>query len=119
MTDDQKDKCHLIIHGAAASAAAVGGGMAQIPLADHLVITPIQIAMIIALGEVFGQHVTDSAAKGVALGMAAQFTGRAVSQVLFGWIPLFGNAINASTAAGLTEAVGWAVVSRLDKGDHL
>ena len=33
--------------------------------------------------------------------------GRAVSQVLVGWIPFVGNAINASTAAALTESVGW------------
>lgn len=30
-----------------------------------------------------------------------------VSQVLVGWIPGLGNAINASTAAALTESVGW------------
>jgi uncharacterized protein (DUF697 family) len=25
-----------------------------------------------------------------------------------GWLPGFGNAINAATAAALTEAIGWA-----------
>lgn len=39
--------------------------------------------------------------------MAAATVGRAVSQVLVGWIPGLGNAINASTAAALTESVGW------------
>jgi uncharacterized protein (DUF697 family) len=28
--------------------------------------------------------------------------------VQVGWVPGLGNAINATTAAGLTEAVGWA-----------
>ena len=39
--------------------------------------------------------------------VTAATVGRAVSQVLVGWIPGLGNAINASTAAALTESVGW------------
>jgi uncharacterized protein (DUF697 family) len=31
-----------------------------------------------------------------------------LSQALVGWIPGVGNAINAATAAALTEAIGWA-----------
>lgn len=38
---------------------------------------------------------------------SASTVGRAASQLLLGWIPGFGNAINASTAAALTESVGW------------
>lgn len=38
---------------------------------------------------------------------SASTVGRAASQVLVGWIPFVGNAINASTAAALTESVGW------------
>lgn len=34
--------------------------------------------------------------------------GRGISQVLVGWIPGYGNAINATTAAAVTEAIGWA-----------
>jgi len=119
MTSDQNDSCHLIIHGASASAAAVAGGLAQLPLADSAVLVPIQIAMVVALGKVFNVHLTDSAAKGAVLSLAAGYTGRAVSQILVGWIPGIGNVINASTAAALTEAVGWAVVSKFDRGDKL
>lgn len=117
MTADQKERCHLIIHGASVSAGAVGAGLAQIPLADHAVIMPIQIAMVVGLGKVFGQHLTDSAAKGFVLASIGTLVGRGASQVLLGWIPILGNAINASTAAGLTEALGWAVANRLDKGE--
>jgi uncharacterized protein (DUF697 family) len=117
MTTDQKEKCHIIIHGAATAAAAVGGGLAQIPLSDSAVLIPLQIAMIISLGQVFDVHLTDAAAKGIALGTVGSFVGRAVSQILVGWIPGIGNVINASTAAGITEALGWATVEKFDHGE--
>lgn len=116
MTDDQKEKCHLIIHSASTAAAGVGAGLAQIPLSDNAVIMPIQIAMIIGLGKVFHQNITDSAAKGLALASIGTLIGRGTVQVLLGWIPVLGNAINATTAAGITEALGWAVANNLDNG---
>lgn len=117
MTDDQRQKCHVIIHTASTATAAVGAGLAQLPLTDHAVIVPIQVTMIVSLGAVFDVHVTDSVAKGIALGMAAFFVGRAASQILLGWIPVLGNAINAATAAGITEAMGWAVANKFAKGE--
>ncbi|MBS4879931.1 MAG: hypothetical protein KH138_06445 [Firmicutes bacterium] len=41
--------------------------------------------------------------------------GRGISQTLVGWIPGLGNAINAGTAAGLTEAIGWILADDFDK----
>lgn len=117
MTNSQRESCHLIIHGASGSVAAIAAGLAQLPCADNVAIIPIQVTMVIALGNVFGQHITDSAARGVVLSMAAAYGGRAVSQVLVGWIPVFGNMINASTAAGLTEVIGWAVADKFSKGE--
>ena len=38
------------------------------------------------------------------------------SQVLVGWIPGIGNAINATTAAGITEAMGWLLAKEFDEG---
>ena len=32
--------------------------------------------------------------------------------MLVGWIPGFGNAINATTAAGITETLGWTVANQ-------
>ncbi len=112
---EQKIKCNAIIHGASASAGAAGTGLAQIPLADSAIITPIQIGMIVALGKVFGQEISKSAAKAILAGMAAAFAGRGISQVLVGWIPGVGNAVNAATAATITEAVGWMAVDNFSK----
>ena len=115
---DQMKKCNAIIHGASVAAGGVGTGMAQIPLADNTIITPIQIGMIIALGKVFDQRVSKSAATAILGSMAASFVGRGVSQVLVGWIPFFGNAINTATAAGLTETIGWVVVDNFSKNQY-
>src|SRR3954469_17594941 len=117
MTDDQREKCHFIIHGASTAAAGIGAGLAQVPLSDNALLVPLQAGMIVSLGLVFEVHVADSAAKGIVMGMLASYVGRAASQVLLGWIPGVGNAINAATAAGVTESMGWTVASRFDKGE--
>lgn len=117
MTEDQRTKCHTIIHSASIAAAAVGAGLAQLPVADNTIIVPIQVTMTIALGKIFNQHITDSVANGLVLGSAGTFFGRSVSQILICWIPVVGNVINATTAAGITEAIGWAITDKFDRDE--
>ena len=104
---EQRGKCHAIIHAASASAGAVGAGLAQIPCSDNAVIVPIQAAMTIGLGRVFGIELSDCAARAAVASAASTLVGRCLAQVLVGWIPVVGNIINAGTAASLTEAMGW------------
>lgn len=111
----QAEKIHAIIHGAAAAAAAVGGGLAQAPGSDTAVITPIQAAMVIALGAEHGAPLSKSAAAEMILPFSAAALGRGVSQFALGWFPGLGNAVNAATAAGLTEAIGWAAHAYLSE----
>lgn len=115
MTSEQRSKCHAIIHSASASAAAVGGGLAQIPCSDNAIITPIQLAMTISLGRVFGLDLGDSSAKAALASVAGATVGRAASQVLLGWIPIAGNLINAGTAASVTETIGWMLAEDFAK----
>lgn len=115
MTNQQKKKCHAIIHTASASAATVGAGLAQLPGSDNAIIVPIQITMIISLGSVFGKRLSKSAAAASLATATATVAGRAISQFFLGWIPVLGNAINATTAAGITETIGWAIASDFDK----
>ena len=110
LTCEEKEKCGSIIHLASGAAALVGSGMAQIPLSDAVLIAPIQIKMITAIGDVFDVKMTESAAKGLFASLSASCVGRAASQIFFGWVPVLGNIVNAGTAAGLTEAVGWLAV---------
>lgn len=116
MTEQQKKECHGIIHTASVAAGGVGAGLAQVPGSDNLIITPIQLTMTISLGRVFGRSLTESTAK-AALGSAAASTvGKTAAQMLVGWIPGFGNVINASMAAAITEALGWLIAKEFDEG---
>lgn len=115
MTKDEQKKCHAIIHAASAAAGGVGAGLAQIPGSDNTVITPIQLTMTISLGKVFGLTLGESSAKAALASVAAGTIGRTLSQLLVGWIPGVGNAINATTAAGLTETIGWILAKEFDE----
>ena len=109
MTNKQKIMCNSIIHSASAAAAAVGAGLAQIPLSDSAVLIPIQTGMVIGLAKVFEFELDEGAAKATVATTAATLVGRGISQILVGWIPSIGNVINGSTAAAVTESMGWLV----------
>jgi len=111
-------KCHAIIHASSLSAAAVGAGLAQLPCSDNLVITPIQLSMTVALGRVFGIELTESAAYASIVSVSAAAIGRAASQVAVGWFPIAGNVVNACTALGLTETIGWLLVEDFAKQSY-
>lgn len=111
MTNSQQQKCHAIIHGAATVCAGIGGGMAQMPGSDNALIIPVQVGMIISLAAVFSIELSEAAAKATLATATASFVGRGISQVLLGWIPGFGNALNAATAFAVTESIAWAVAN--------
>lgn len=120
MTDDQVVKCNVAIH--TASAAAGAEAFIPIPGVDAVPITATQITMIIALGKVFDQKITESAAKAVIGAAASTFVGRSLVKL----IPIAGWAASAAVAAGVTEAIGWTAAvdfanqaSKLKQLDHV
>ncbi len=115
MTQKEIIACNGIIHAASTAAGAIGAGLAQIPTSDNLIIAPIQIAMAISLGAVFGINIDKSQAKALAASSAATVVGRAASQVAAGWIPVAGNIINAATAVTVTEAIGWIMAEEFER----
>lgn len=115
MTDSERSKCHAIIHSTATLAGGVGAGLAQLPTSDNALLIPLQVGMIISLGAVFSMELTESAARATLATTSASLVGRGVSQVLCGWIPIIGNIINACTASGITEIIGWAVANSFAK----
>ena len=116
-TRDQR--VHAIIHtasAASAASAAVGAGLAQLPGSDAPVLIGIQSAMIIGVASEHQCSLDQVAATKFLLTFTARMAGRGLSQLLVGWLPGWGNAINAATAAGLTEAVGWAADAYFARG---
>lgn len=107
MTNEQHDKCQLIIHSAAVSAGAAGA--LPIPGSDAIPIAAIQTAMIIGLGSVFDKRITESIAVSMAGRLMAESAGKVVAGGLIKLIPGVGSVVNASVAFTITEAMGWEV----------
>lgn len=118
MTGVQKSKCHKIIHTAAASGAAIGAGMAQLPGMDVPILIGIEMTMTISLGTVFGININESTAKSLVIAATGTAAGRGIAQAMVGWIPGWGNAINAGTAATLIETLGWAIAKDFANGKN-
>ena len=116
MTSEQRIAVNTAIHTASVAAATVGGGLAQVPGSDSVPIIAIQTTMVIAIGRAFGKNLDESAAKAAVGTGLATLVGRGLSQFLVGWIPGIGNMLNATTAAGVTEALGWAIAADFEKG---
>ena len=115
MNKRQKILCNTIIHTASAAAASVGAGLAQIPGSDNTVIVPIQLMMTISLGKVFGMKLSKSSAISLMGASTTTLVGRTASQLLAGWIPIAGNVINATTAATVTEGLGWILAKEFEE----
>ena len=115
----QSKKIHGIIHTAAATCASVGAGLAQVPGSDAAAIVPMQTAMISAIAAEHGVGLSKAVAADLLLTFAATTSGRLVSQVLVGWVPGIGNVINASTAAAITELIGWTAHRYFEKAERI
>lgn len=111
MPKELEKKCHKAIHSATAAAATAGA--IPIPMSDAIPITAAQIGMVIALGKIFDFTLTQSAAKSIVGVGLTQQAGRAIASNILKAIPgvgtITGGVVGASTAAALTEALGWVI----------
>ena len=82
------------------------------------ILMSLQTAMIIAIAAEHDCTITKANAKSILLTLPAGYGGRALSQFLIGWIPFYGNAINASTAMAITETIGWLADAHFSNGDN-
>ena len=114
MTNEETLKCNGIIHTASVAAAGIGAAN-PFPLGDTVPITGFQVTMIIELGQVFDITLTEAMAKSAVSGWALSIFGRSLAQVVASFFPGGGNAVNAATAAALTEAIGWGMANQFDK----
>ena len=125
MTEEQKTKCHWIIHSAATAAAGSAAALAQAPGTDNAVFVGIMGAMAASLAVVFDIDIENSSTSHawdiVVMTIMAQVGGamlsRTVSQWLVGWIPVAGNAINSASMAAMVEFVGWKIAEAYDNDE--
>ncbi|EKV00795.1 uncharacterized protein associated with GTPases [Leptolyngbya sp. PCC 7375] len=85
----------------AATLAAV-----PLPFATMPAITALQVSMIVALGQLYGQRLSFSQAGGVASTIAGGFLAQAIGRELIKLIPGLGSVVAASWAAAYTWALG-------------
>ncbi|MCS6864634.1 MAG: GTPase [Gemmataceae bacterium] len=116
----KKKQAHLIVAGAAASAAAVGA--TPIPFSDAALIVPIQVGMLAGITATFGLSFNEgflaSLVGSVITGAGATMVGRGIVGGLLKLIPgvgsVVGGVISASTAAAITTAFGEAYIAALE-----
>jgi uncharacterized protein (DUF697 family)/predicted GTPase len=88
----------------------MAGTLAAVPLpfATMPVLTALQVAMIGAIGQLYGQVLSPSQAGGVVSAIAGGFLAQAIGRELVKFIPGFGSVIAASWAGAYTWALGEA-----------
>lgn len=123
MPKELKKKCQVAIRSATAASAAAGA--IPIPMSDAIPITATQIGMIIAIGKAFDITLSESVAKSLIGVGVTQSAGRAIVSNILKALPgvgtVAGGVIGASTAAALTEALGWVIADdfyRMSQGEE-
>ncbi|GAA9203009.1 hypothetical protein BTM368_07300 [Helicobacter pylori] len=113
MIDEGKTIIHL------ASVAAGGVGLSPIPFSDALAIAPIQAGMIYNMNDAFGMDLEDSVAASLITGLlgvtAVAQVGRTLVNGLLKFIPVVGSVAGSTTAAVITEGIGFAYLKVLKK----
>jgi len=115
MNEEQKKKCHYIIHSHAIAAGA--GNAVPVPglgvATDLVTIT----AMTMSLCAVFGGNLTEEAAKAVAI---ASFKNamlkqpiKVITKEVSKFIPFLGQAVAPTISIVIIEAVGWSIADEL------
>ena len=115
MTDEQRSKCHAIIHS---SAAACGGGnLIPVPGLGVAADVAAMTAMTMSLAGVFGGSISEGVAKNMAV-VALKRTMlkqpiKTIGKELGKFIPFFGQIFAATVSAGMIEAAGWSLAEEL------
>jgi uncharacterized protein (DUF697 family)/predicted GTPase len=116
----KKSQAHLIVAGAAATAAAVG--LVPIPFSDAALLVPIQVSMLAGITAAFGLSFNEgflrSLIASAVTASGATMAGRAIVGGLLKLVPgagtIVGGVIAGATAAALTTAFGKAYIATLE-----
>ncbi len=124
MTEEQRNKCHAIIHTASVTAGGIGVATAKVPVpgAGSAALVPVQAAMIVSLGVVFHVSLDKSVATTILSEVIASQAGKAIANTALGFvggkIPFAGEAISGTVAAGMTESLGWLIADNFAEGKY-
>ncbi|WP_462178366.1 hypothetical protein [Pseudoalteromonas gelatinilytica] len=115
MHPEQSKQCKYIIHCHAAAAAA--GNVVPVPgfgIATDIV---AMTSMCMQLSTVFGSHINDDVAKGLAIIAIKQTTLKqpikVLSKELAKFAPFLGQLVSPTISASMLEAAGWNLANEL------
>lgn len=121
MTDEERGKCHWIIHTAAVATA--GPIVFPVPGLGVAADMTVMATMAVSLAAVFGKELTTASATGLAYGtmknVICQQPSKYLKKELAKVIPFFGQAISAGISVALTEAAGWQLADSFDRDRQL
>lgn len=100
----KRDMARPVIAAAAAAAAATAA--VPIPIADAVVLAPIQMAMMGRIAAIYDLELKSMLSGSAIAQLGAQIAGRALARSFIKLIPGAGNAVNAAVAFALTGATG-------------
>ena len=116
MTNEEKSKCHIIIH--AATAAAGAGNLVPIPGLGAAADMTAMTTMAISLASVFGEELTHAAARGMAYAALKKVIFKQpikyAAKELVKFIPWIGSVFSAAVSVALMEAAGWQLAQQFD-----
>lgn len=111
------EECKTIIHVASGTAGAAG--LIPIPFSDALAIAPIQAGMIYKMNDAFGMDLDKSVGVSLVAGLlgvtAVAQVGRTLVNGFLKFIPVVGSVAGSTTAAVITEGIGFAYLKVLEK----
>ena len=116
MTDDQKSKCHAIIHSHAV--ACGGGNLIPIPGVGVAADVVTMTSMTMALAAVFGGNIPEQVAKGIAIASLKRTVLKqpikTIAKELSKIIPIFGPLFSSAISITMVESAGWAIAYELE-----
>ena len=117
MTDDEKKKCHAIIHSHAVLAAA--GNALPLPGTGLAADTITMTTMAMALASVLGGSIPESVARNMAVNaIVAAVKKNAVKNFVkeaVKIVPFAGQIISPSISVAMLESAGWSLANQLDE----
>ncbi len=115
---ERDQRCRAIVH-AASAAAATAAAATVVPGADAVAIAPVQVGMITALADEYGVPWTDAAVRSTLYATLGTMVGRGGANLVLRWVPGLGAVVRAAVAASVTQALGRAVVAKLERDGKL
>ena len=107
MSSNQIELCNIAIHSASVSAASEA--IIPNPVMKTMPITATQISMVIELGKIFNEKITENEAKCLLEGSASTAADKTIKKL----ISVETQTISAAVAGGITEALGWTIAVEL------